>query len=277
MDNRSFTDHSNVFTEAPIHRSARDLFVCTCISYRPFKSFSYNICYHIVVLSIRNICGMCFSASASLVAFSIAVLSSIYLTFKNRNKFQYFIGIFVFLIGTMQLIEYFLWSTQNNPRHNHLASLLIIAVLYLQVTLAYSVYTFVFKKSSSFMTLLLVFYTAFTVYLLYWLNQHTLFTTPHKGSCRLIWAPYSVMKYSSFGRLAMVVFASVYFYVGVYLLLQLANFYDRYPFSYLFLPITALLALLYTMTQKAVHWGAVFSSFWCFVAVGWGIVAFLEI
>jgi len=223
---------------------------------------------------------MCFNATASLITFSIALFCSAFLIYKglrSANRYQLYIGIIVLLIGNMQLLEYFLWKFQNNRKLNHLASLMIMVVLYLQVTVAFVLYSVLFNKTSPLMTAVVIFNTMFTAYLLFWLNQRALFTTPQSGSCRLIWAPYLTMQESKFGRVLNIIHAALYFYIASYVLLKLSNMYNRYPVTYTFLPLTAFIAFVYAVMQNGKHWGAIFSSFWCFIAVGFGVVASLGI
>jgi len=78
---------------------------------------------------------MCFNATTSLITFTISLMSSMYLVYNGiheNNKNDILFGILVILIGLMQLIEYFLWNNQKCNKINHVFSLLIIVVLYLQ-------------------------------------------------------------------------------------------------------------------------------------------------
>ena len=59
---------------------------------------------------------MCFNSTTSLVAFSISVACSVYLYYNgtvHNNKSDVFFSAVVFLIGSMQLVEYFLLENQK--------------------------------------------------------------------------------------------------------------------------------------------------------------------
>ena len=78
---------------------------------------------------------MCYNQTTSMVTFSISVICFTYLLYyglKTDNNYDIFAAIVTILIGFMQLIEFFLWRSQDCSKTNHFLSLLIIVLLYSQ-------------------------------------------------------------------------------------------------------------------------------------------------
>lgn len=126
---------------------------------------------------------MCFNQTTSLITFSISLICFIYLLYygiSHKNKYDIFAATLTILIGSMQLIEYFLWGSQKCSKINHFYSLSIMVLLYLQGVLGSLVFMYLFgnQLKTSLNTMLnkgilfcIGIYTAFTIYLLSWLNQ----------------------------------------------------------------------------------------------------------
>ena len=76
---------------------------------------------------------MCYSAESSLNSFIIGSLSCAYLVFYSKNKYNHYIGLFLFSVVLMQLLEYLMWSDQNCGWLNDFASRSVILVLTLQL------------------------------------------------------------------------------------------------------------------------------------------------
>ena len=98
---------------------------------------------------------MCFNSNTSLVAFIISVVCSVYLYMNGinkNNKCDLFFSVVVFLIGCMQLIEYFLWENQDciKNRYNHIFSLFIMVLLTLQGIVLCIVYYRLYPKNRYF-------------------------------------------------------------------------------------------------------------------------------
>ena len=103
------------------------------------------------------------------------------------------ISIGVFLIGLIQLNEFFLWRNQTCGIVNHLFSLSIVVILWLQSVLMLSSF-YLFYPVRILPSMItdgyLVLCTAFTAYLLSILHQTRLCSRPN-GSCRLAWSAYT--------------------------------------------------------------------------------------
>jgi hypothetical protein len=226
---------------------------------------------------------MCFNASTSLATFSLSFFLSSYLivtgTIKKKNIDIYF-GIISILIGIMQLLEYFIWKHQNCGKINHLLSLCIIILLYLQGIVSYFFYMYLFSSYSNnnilIFIFILFFYSLFTLYLLNYLNQYKLCSKPSKNSCRLIWAPYYVFSLSNYNILLSHIFHFFYFGIILYLLFQNKPI-QNYPLRFLFLPITLIIAVIYSYHKEGYNYGDIFGSVWCFMAVFLPLVYILNI
>ena len=168
---------------------------------------------------------MCFNATTSLVTFSISLfcfLSLVYYGIKYNNNYDILAGIVTLLIGNMQLVEYFLWNNQNCEANgkNQFFSLLIIVTLFLQGIVGSISRVWLFgstsKYTSSFLSFVFfigVLYTIFTLYQLHWLNQHKLCSKPSETSCRLVWAPHSLMAHDIYGLVLFVINVMFYFFL----------------------------------------------------------------
>jgi hypothetical protein len=226
---------------------------------------------------------MCFDATTSLIAFSISILCSYSLLQGSKN--DKFFGIGVFLIGLIQLNEFFLWQNQTCGLMNHLLSLSIIVILYLQCVIMCMVYYTLYPVrviSSQIITLYSILYTCFTAYLLYVLNQSRLCSKP-KGSCRLAWAPYTYLSQKNpFLLLIHILFYFIPFFIFVIETVTYhLNDVLRYKVRYACLPVTFMLGVLFAFTKETFTFtlshADVFGSLWCFLSVVLGIVGVLHI
>jgi len=238
---------------------------------------------------------MCFNATTSLVTFSISLfcfLSLVYYGIKYNNNYDIFAGIVTLLIGNMQLIEYFLWKNQNCEANgkNQFFSLLIIVTLFLQGIIGSISRVWLFgstsKYTSSFLSFVFfigVLYTLFTLYQLNWLNQHKLCSKPSETSCRLVWAPYSLMTHDIYGLVLFVIHLLFYFFLGFFLFGLFDGGYStgmkKYPLRYSILPVSFFIALLYSyvQTENIIDSADIFGSTWCFMAVAFGVVSLLHV
>jgi len=235
---------------------------------------------------------MCFDQTTSLTTFSISVLCFTYLLhfgIVNNNKYDKIAATYVILIGLMQLIEFFLWKYQKPSAINHLFSLLIIVVLFLQQFLGSIVFMYLFPNLypgmiRNIVLLLLVFFTAFIIYLLNWLNKQNLFSTPDKQSCRLAWAPFTVLSKTEYSRLLFLIFLFFYFVIGSYSFGAYSLFFGKmfegwlkYPVRYSVLPLTFLLTFFICFFVDGSRYIDIWGSYWCFAAVAFGIIGCLHI
>jgi hypothetical protein len=241
---------------------------------------------------------MCYSQTSSLIAFSISVVCFTYLLYyglKKDNKYDIFAAIVTILIGFMQLIEFFLWRSQDCSKTNHFVSLLIIVLLYTQGVFATGTSMYLFSSLqgnllSYFIIAVCILFTIFTFYTLKWLNKRRLCSKPTNNSCRLAWAPYTVFLNSFEGLSYFLTFSAFYaILLYYYFLIQFVNINKsfthftanygpcKYPIRYLFLPVTYIFAVLYALYYEGKNYIDILGSFWCFSAVGFGIVSCLHI
>ena len=234
---------------------------------------------------------MCYNATTSLVTFSISLfcfISLVYYGIKYKNNDDIFAGIFTILIGNMQLVEYFLWKNQSCNDKNHFWSLLIIVTLFLQGIIGSISHIWIFNSkfnySSQFMSFLFftgLLYTLFTLYQLNWLNQYKLCSKPSETSCRLVWAPHSLMAHDNYGRILFGIQLFFYFFLLLFLFGLFGGTFlkTKYPVRYSILPVSFVIALLYSATKigSMTDSADIFGSTWCFMAVAFGVVSLLHI
>ena len=234
---------------------------------------------------------MCFNSTSSLIAFSISVLCFIYLLVNGlttNNKYDIFASLTTILIGSMQLIEYFLWKNQDCSYTNQIFSLLIICVLFLQGGLGSLLFINLFKSPRIFNNIILfinTIYLFFIIYLLYWLSSKKLCSRPTENSCRLAWAPYEVLLKNPYGRILLIIHLCLYFFIGTFMF----GYFDiivngkifegikKYPIRYTIIPFTFILCLVYLFITDGMNFIDVFGSMWCFIAVIYGIISCLHI
>ena len=253
---------------------------------------------------------MCFDAKTSLITFTISAVYFLYLLnrgLKTKNKNDIFVSIITISIGLMQLIEFFLWSNQECNIINHIFSLLIIVVLFLQGTVAnllylklYPTYSFL---SKNFIKTIIFIYFVFVIYILYYLNTYNLCSKPSSNSCRLVWDSFVKLNYSKNGFL-LILF--LFFYFLMFLFIFINSIYSKntlltkYPFRYSFLFITFIIASIYVLITSYFYEeisifmqngnfsnlfkkilllssNDVFGSVWCFLCVFIGIIGILKI
>jgi hypothetical protein len=241
---------------------------------------------------------MCYNQTTSLVAFSISVICFVYLLyygFTNNNKYDIFAGVVIILIGSMQLIEYFLWRSQDCSITNHNLSLAIIVLLYAQCVIGPLVAMNLFSTIkgnylSYFIIFMCIIFTVITYYTLKWLNKQKLCSRPSHNSCRLVWAPYDVFQKSFKGLFYFSAFSSFYCLLFYYTFLiqfvnisknftqiSINNVIYKYPIRYLFLPVSYIFALIYALYYEGKNYLDILGSFWCFSAVAFGIISCLHI
>jgi hypothetical protein len=238
---------------------------------------------------------MCFSETSSLAAFSVSVAAASYLFYygnRNHNKLDIWAAVITFMIGTMQLVEFFLWRNQDCGFFNHLFSLMVVVVLFLQASVTSIVYTYFFNNHSVdrfFITWEIGLYAVVTAGIVYWLNRQMpmLCSRPSHNSCRLVWESFHRILEKSQGRGLFTVFTMFYFGLFYYSFGGNSmgtrqnsfwnDIWNKYPVRLLILPVTFFVAVLYSFIMGKEHFVDIFGSFWCFLAVSFGVVSCLHI
>lgn len=242
---------------------------------------------------------MCFNSNTSLVAFIISVVCSIYLYMNGintNNKCDLFFSAIVFLIGSMQLVEYFLWENQGCNNMNHIFSLFIMVTLTLQGMILCTIYYYIYPKgryfSNTSIHLFLFVYACFFVYMMNYLHNFQLCSQPSSKSCRLKWAPYDVLVKNNMPIL--IIHLAFYIIAGAILsfetLASNVNDLIKYPVRYAIVPFLILLSVFYIFCKEInlaaklsknpfffIEYMDVFGSAVCFSAVLLGIVSVLHI
>ena len=221
---------------------------------------------------------MCFNSKTSLITFVISItLSSLLLSLgiiKNQ-KTKILYSVVGYLIGLMQLVEYFLWKNQKCSKLvNHYFTLFIPFILFLQPVITSLFYLFLFKPIINIyiiiLLILLICYTIYEIYLLNYLNKnYILCSVPSKKNCRLMWDIDIVFYYTTFkNKLLGILF--YLFYYSIIFLLFFINIkkisYNNY-YGVIFLIITWFIAHFYNFITKGKSKSYVFGSVWCFLAV----------
>ena len=233
---------------------------------------------------------MCFNASTSMITFAVSLSSCIYLyNMEKNNKSNKFCAIVIFLIGLMQLLEFFLWKNQSCNFKNHIFSLLILVLITLQPIVGINYYNYLFKPilfNTSFVIGYSILYAVFSLYLLNKLNTFKLCSRPTQKSCRLNWDVFNKLSVK-FPRYIKVLFFLFYFGPPVLMGLDVISSDNKsilkYPIRYAFLPVTFLVTLIYICIKKNIdpvdylEYTDIWGSMWCFMAVFLGIIGILKI
>jgi len=116
--------------------------------------------------------------------------------------------------------------------------------------------------------------TILTIYILNWLNKRKLCSRPGNGSCRLVWAPFSVLYHTNWKSFYLLMsFLLLYFFI--LLSIGIKN-KDKSSLKFWILPITFIIAIIYSLIKNGILNSIdIFGSTWCFMAVGFGIVSVL--
>ena len=244
---------------------------------------------------------MCFNSSTSLVAFIISVACSAYLYYNgtvHNNKSDVFFSAVVFLIGSMQLVEYFLWENQKCDKTNHIFSLFIVVVLTFQTIIWCLVYYYLYPKNRYFNNTIIMSYIficiCFFAYMMYYLKKFKLCSRPSATSCRLKWAPYELMASNNvmmfFIHIAL--YSSLGLIIGVEIIRNHLEDVFKYKMRYLFIPVAFILSSLYVLIKEInlsvnviknpysllfLPYADVFGSVFCFSAVLLGIISVLHL
>lgn len=76
---------------------------------------------------------MCYSEESSLTSFIIGGTASLYLLFFAKDNTNRHVGLFLFSVCLMQLLEYFMWKDQKCGLMNDIASRSVMLILSLQL------------------------------------------------------------------------------------------------------------------------------------------------
>jgi len=234
---------------------------------------------------------MCYNATSSLITFSIGFSCFLYLMYTgitSKNNYDIFAGVITLLVASMQFVEYVIWRNQECSFTNHYASLSIVVVLFLQAIASTLMGLTFFKPVSntlnSVMTFLILPYTLFVGYLLTWLNRFILCTKPTEKSCRLYWAPFKALNENDSTHSLTYIFHFFYFLMGLFGFGFLNRFFGkenigakRYPWRYSILSIAFVAAVILSIYTNGEYSLDIFGSYWCFIAVVYGIVSCLHI
>ena len=175
-------------------------------------------------------------------------------------------------------------------------SLLIIALLFIQGVGACIVYYYLYPAhrfvNRKIVNIYLFAYTCFFIYMMQYLNKFKLCSKPSATSCRLQWAPYSVLATHNVPMI--IIHLAFYAFAGIIIGAETinSNFADvmKYKVRYSILPIVFLASILYVLYKEISHaqqflknpfifldYIDVFGSVFCFSAVILGIVSVLHI
>ncbi|RZD42749.1 MAG: hypothetical protein CXT73_02320 [Methanobacteriota archaeon] len=236
---------------------------------------------------------MCYNAPTSLAAFSITLITSAYLYYtgtKNNDKSDKLFSLVIFIIGLMQLLEYFIWKNQTCNITNHKLSLLILLLLISHPILGLGYHYYLYHKTNVYLLLLyLILFGSFSSYFLYQLNKKNLCTKPTEKSCRLNWDFMAIIN-KEYKQMGVIWYILYWIAVVVFLMPISLNTYERYPMRYSFIPLSFIGTVIYIFIEYSgdikyfikdpliiLKYMDVWGSLWCFSAVGLGIIGVLHI
>ena len=209
---------------------------------------------------------MCFNETASLVAFSIGVLSTIVLFYMKLYSFS----IFYISIFLMQLIEYYAHKSlrTNNMYMNKITAYTAYFLILLQpIILSYVSYDNINSKKQNILILLCLSFLIFGLFSFYQNYKSKKFKISYFENvcentiCRLNWNYFDINFYHSF------IFSLFYF--GIILFV---GYYRKLYYNSILTIMTFLLGLtiLYMITENKkikLFNAKFFGSLWCFICV----------
>ena len=222
---------------------------------------------------------MCFSASASLGAFSIGVVC---LALMLARK-MYFFGVFYVSIILMQLLEYFghLSLEQGSMKDNHTVTSLIFLLLFLQ-PVVFTLYAGWIKyNDKKFLRIIgpvIAAFTLFSLYLYRYIVSHNDMSISYmnKGCdssiCRIDWSFFKS------NELLSLLFVGFYFFffmfTGRYFNLS-SKLSDSFSLLFTLLVLSLLYMIFVDKTSALYDLLSGFGSIWCISAVAIGPYALL--
>lgn len=219
---------------------------------------------------------MCFNPTASLIAFSISFLSTIYLIYLKIYGSSIITG----YLALIQLLEYYSHISINKDNNlNHLAAKLIFIVVFLQpILFCISIiidkykYTKIYNYKFNFNYSLYIFllYIIFGLFFYNDINNKQKFKTDYlkcssinksitsTSVCRLRWIFFEYNPYYSF--------IFILFYWGICLM------YIGDNIGYILYITLVMIAIIYSIfvTGQIKKSFGIFGSIWCFLAVIYG-------
>ena len=204
---------------------------------------------------------MCFNETASLVAFSIGVISTIVLFYMKLYKF----AIFYISIFTMQLIEYYAHKSlkTNNIAMNKMSAYFGYFLIMSQpLLLSYLSFNDIPKELQNTLLFLCLTYIIYGLYVFYKSYKSKQFKISYlekvcnNSVCRLNWEFFSVNFYNSL--------IIILFYFGITFFIGCNR--KSYNISILFI-LTLLLGLTMISIISENKKLNIFGSLWCFVCV----------
>jgi len=219
---------------------------------------------------------MCFNSTTSLVTFIISITFSTLLLslgiIKNQ-KTKILNSVISYLIGLMQLIEYFLWKNQKcYSLVNHYFTLSIPFILFLQPVVTSLFALFLFKPIINIyiviLFILIICYTIYEIYLLNYLNKnYILCSVPSKKNCRLMWDMDRIFIYTTLKNKLLGTLFYLFYSAIIFLLIFIYIKKNNNNYGLIFLFITWIIAHFYNFITKGKSKSYVFGSVWCFLAV----------
>jgi len=208
---------------------------------------------------------MCFNPTASLIAFSIGLVSFIILLYLKI----YNASIIVFDLFVIQLLEYFAHTSIINKDQvmNNISSKLIFIFVLIQPILYYltSLITnkqYIIKNANDYLFILPI-YIIICVLFYFYLNSKNLFKTTYlndscKSICRLSWDFFGYNKLISIIILLLYIAIFIAFWKNISL-----NYY-----SHILIVIAFIYTVFLTRDLKSIF--SIFGSIWCFLSVTYG-------
>ncbi len=204
---------------------------------------------------------MCFNETASLVAFSIGVLSTMVLLHMKLYKFS----IFYISVILVQLIEYYAHKSlsTNNINMNKISSYFIYFLTFLQpIILSYLSFNDIHKNSQNTLIILCLAYIIYAIYVFVKTYKSKQFkiscvqTKYNNSVCRLNWDFLFVNFYNGL--------MMGLFYFGISSFVAYNRKSDNISILTILVFLLGLTFLYITNENKKLH---VFSSLWCFICV----------
>ena len=225
---------------------------------------------------------MCFNAGTSLAAFAFgATCSAIMLHkyYQDRRPYILVFGVLLFFVSCMQLIEYVLWRHPACGSVNRVASLAIIGVLALQPLSKILLSLWLFRDTMTLRNkrlargLLVLLLGTMTAWFLRARATPRLCSRKDSSSCRLQWAPMSVLFERVHPAIVLACFAAYFLGISIAWGGEAAN---SPSYSLLFGVGTLMLALMIAYVHKRGLFYTIFGSMWCFLAVSIGVIGVWE-
>ena len=226
---------------------------------------------------------MCFNAETSIAAFIVGLLCCIYIFTRgvtNNIVYDKVLGIVLFFIVIMQLLEYFLWKNQDCGNVNQIVTIVLIIALYLQPVINYIVKYKYYPELRKYnkIPIIVVVFTIVTILMLKELiqNKEKLCSTKDKQSCRLAWGS---IKYLATNNTLLLIIGAVLYFTLFYIprLFIKEKLYQYRVFSHYIGIVSLFVALVVSVYYKGRGFYDIFGSLWCFLAVAIGLTGVIGI